>query len=74
MKVYLLTTAGDGSDGDAWRVLGVYSSRGEAELAKVRFGYIEEPLGMGFAWSSEKTYHPYTGLEIEEWELDKDNG
>jgi hypothetical protein len=59
--VYLLTT-GDGSDGDAWDVLGIYSSREKAEQAQV-FYQRERPRGDG------SSYRYFAA--VEKWEVDE---
>lgn len=60
--VFLLTT-GDGSDGNEWGVLGVYSARELAEKSKKRYES-PRPNIYGNLYSPES--------QIEEWEVDKD--
>jgi hypothetical protein len=60
-KTVFLLTDGDGSDGDEWQVIGIYSTRELAEQAKRAY---ETPQMNIFG-------KPYIMVaDIEEWEID----
>ena len=61
MKSVFLLTSGDGSDGDEWSLIGVYSTRELAEKAQAKFS---EPIKR----ADGSTY--IMDSEIEKWVLD----
>ena len=61
MTLYLLTT-GDGSDGDEWHLLGIYSTYERAAEARARF---QEPRKR-----PDGSSYIYYGVAIETWPLD----
>jgi hypothetical protein len=62
MTVYLLTT-GDGSDGDEWGVLGIFTTREKAEAAKAAYRL---PVRRGDGSQYSRSVN-----DVEEWPVDE---
>ena len=61
-KVFLLTR-GDGDDGSEWDVVGIYSTRENADQAKVDYDTKKH-------FRPDGSYYLNFSNEIEEWEID----
>lgn len=66
MRSVFLLTKGDGSDGDEWHVIAIYSTRDRADRAKVDYDTEKH-------YRPDGTYYYRISNEIEEWSVDRDS-